>query len=112
VRGLLARRHIRIVPEQISYIVKESNRLEEVETELEHCVDDVLQIFEEPRKNGLSPEVLEVLKRNPSRKLARIAGVSERSIRAIRNGHSQPKQSTLKRLNLFLLKAINRKPQV
>ena len=53
------------------------------------------EVYQEPNGKSLDPVVLEALKRIPSRELARIAGVSERSIRAIRNGHSKPKRGVL-----------------
>ncbi|MEY2608325.1 MAG: hypothetical protein QOH31_6179, partial [Verrucomicrobiota bacterium] len=44
-QGLLARRHIRIVPDKISYISKESKQMEEVQSDLVHRLDDVLEIY-------------------------------------------------------------------
>jgi hypothetical protein len=97
-RGLLARRHVRIAPENICYIGKESNRLEEVESELEHSLEDVLEVYKEPGLKSLDLATLDALKKIPSRDLARAAGLSERSIRSIRNGHKRPSKRTLAKL--------------
>ena len=101
-RGLLPRRHVRMVPDKVSYIGKESNRLEEVVRELEHCLEDVQEVYKKQKGNSLGPLVFEALKKIPSRELARIAGVSERAIRAIRNGHSKPKPGVLNSLKKAL----------
>jgi hypothetical protein len=108
-RGLLPRRHVRIAPENVRYIGKESNRIEQVESDLEHCLDDVLEVYREPNVQGLDAPFLEALKKVPSRKLAREAGISERSIRAIRNGHSQPKAEVLDALKRAV-NSINNNP--
>jgi hypothetical protein len=105
--GLLGRRHVLVLPEDISYIGKESNRLEEVEADLEHCLEDVLEVYKEPGRKRLAPETLESLKKIPSRELALKLGISERAVRAIRNGHSQPKPGTLKRLKSFTTKSLS-----
>ena len=82
-RRVQFRRNIQIVPEKIRYIGKESNRLEEIEIELEHCIDDVLQVYKEPASDGLLLWRLEALKENP---VAR-AGRNRRGQRAINSSN-------------------------
>ena len=46
-RGLLTRLHVRIVPEKVSYIGKESNKYESVESNLEHDLEEVLEVYQQ-----------------------------------------------------------------
>ena len=86
--GLLARRAVEAV--SITYVGKESNLLEDVENEIVHDWDDVQQRYEDTRLDLLN----NVLKMIPSKELAKAARISERAIRAIRNGHSRPSPKT------------------
>jgi hypothetical protein len=88
--GLLARRSVEAV--SITYVGKESNLLEDVENEIVHDWDDVRQWYEDTRLDLLNA----VLKKIPSKALAKAARISDR---AIRNGHSQP---SVKTRNLLL----------
>jgi hypothetical protein len=100
--GLLERRHVMIVRENISYIGKESNQREEVEAELEHCLNDVLEEYTEPSRKRIAPETLEALRKIPSRELTHIAGVSPRFVRAVWNGHRRPSDRILARMKKCL----------
>lgn len=86
--GLLARRAVEAV--SITYVGKESNLLEDVENEIVHDWDAVQQRYQDKRLDLLN----DVLKKIPSKTLAKTARVSERAIRAIRNGHSRPSPKT------------------
>ncbi len=60
-RGLLTRLHVRIMPDKVSYIGKESNKYESVESDLVHDLEEVLEVYQPPadRKNaGQRPWVL------------------------------------------------------
>ena len=81
--GLLARRSLEAV--SITYVGKESNLPEDVENEIVHDWDEVQQRYEDNRLDFLN----DVLKKIPSKELAKAARISERAIRAIRNGHSR-----------------------
>jgi hypothetical protein len=96
--GLLARRSVEAV--SITYVGKESNLLEDVENEIVHDWDEVQQQYRDERLDLLT----NVLKKIPSKELAKAARISERAIRAIRNGHSRPSATTRN----LLLRAANR----
>jgi hypothetical protein len=86
--GLLIRRSVEAV--SITYVGKESNLLEDVENEIVHDWDEVQQQYRDERLDLLNA----VLKKIPSKELAKAARISERAIRAIRNGHSRPSATT------------------
>jgi len=75
---------------RITCVGKESNLLEDVENEIVHDWDDVQQRYHDERLDLLN----DVLKTIPSNELAKAARISERAIRAIRNGHSRPSATT------------------
>jgi hypothetical protein len=85
---LLARPAVEAI--SITYVGKESNLLEDVENEIVHDWDDVQQRYEDSRLDMLN----DVLKKIPSKLLAKAARISERAIRAIRNGHARPSATT------------------
>ena len=61
-----------------------------MENEIVHDWDDVQQPYEDDRLDLLN----DVLKKIPSKELAKAARISERASRAIRNGHSRPSART------------------
>lgn len=95
-RGVLLRRHI--VAAFVERIGKESNRLEEVEHEEILDIGDVQERYQEPRDDPWSELVIPILKLIPHEKLARIAGVTERAIQALRNGRWKPNKKTRTKL--------------
>ena len=95
-RGLLARRSVEAV--SITYVGKESNLLEDVENEIVHDWDAVQQQYRDERLDLLN----RVLREIPAKQLAKAARISERAIKAIRNGHSRPSAKTR---NLLLIAA-------
>jgi hypothetical protein len=58
--GVLQRRHIRI--DQIKYIGKESNNLEEVEAGLHHSAENVYTEYPDPRRDEWQRKILPALK--------------------------------------------------
>jgi hypothetical protein len=74
----------------ITYVGKESNLLEDVENEIVHDWDAVQQQYRDERLDLLN----RVLREIPAKELAKAARISERAIKAIRNGHSRPSATT------------------
>ncbi len=89
-RGLLTRRSVHAL--SLSYIGKESNLIEEVQDGLVHALDEVQEIYVDPRKNPWDTLVRPILRRIPRAQLARAAGVSKRYIQMLRNGKRRPSQ--------------------
>ncbi|PYX63819.1 MAG: hypothetical protein DMG78_31240, partial [Acidobacteria bacterium] len=58
--GLLQRRHVRI--EQIKYVGKESNSLEEVETGLIHSAENVYTEYPDPRRDEWTTKIVPALR--------------------------------------------------
>src|SRR3989442_13178830 len=61
--GLLQRRHIRI--EKITYIGKESNKIEDVQSALVHSAQEVYTEYPNPRRDEWATKRLPALKRSP-----------------------------------------------
>ena len=80
-----------MMPELLTYVGKESNRLEEVEAGLGHDPDDVYTEYADPTRDAWRALVLPVLREISSRLLSEAADLSTRSVREIRNGHSRPR---------------------
>ena len=98
--GLLRRRPV--IAAWLDYIGKKSNRLEDVELGLVHSWGEVCEVYEDPPLNALRNEILSILKRIPAAILARLAVVSRRTIKAIRNQHARPSPA----VNRALLRAV------
>ena len=83
--GLLRRRHVAI--DSITYIGKESNKLEEVEQSL---LDpgDVYAEYSDPRRDEWATKVLPKLKAMPLRELMERTGLARSTLQAIRAGRS------------------------
>lgn len=88
--GLLQRRSVVVTLPPI-YLGKESNQLEEVEQGLVHDLEEVQEIYIDPRRDPWRIDVVPMLKLIPSRVLAAESSLSQRTIKAIRNGHSRGK---------------------
>jgi len=86
--GLLQRRHIRI--DQIKYIGKESNHLEEVDAGLIHSEQSVYTEYVDPSRDEWQTKILPVLKKMPLAVLIRESGLSKRALLDIRAGRSRP----------------------
>jgi len=101
--GLLQRRHIRI--DQIKYIGKESNSLEEVEAGLEHSQQNVYTEYPDPRRDEWQT-ILPTLKKIPLGYLFKECGgmISRRALVAIRAGRSRPHRKNQELLTSILRK--------
>jgi hypothetical protein len=91
-RGVLSRRSVHAA--YIISIGKESNKLEEVEHQEIHDLDEVLEFYSDPKADPWFVLVVPILKLIPREKLAKIGGVTERSIQALRNGRWKPSAKT------------------
>ena len=97
--GLLGRRHIRI--EQIKYIGKESNTLEEVAAGLHHSEQNVYTEYPDPRRDEWQTKILPILKDAPLLRLVKMSRMSPSALKEIRAGRARPH-----RRNCELLKNI------
>jgi len=86
--GLLQRRHIRI--DQIKYIGKESNLIEDVESGLVHSEKDVYTEYIDPRRDEWTTRILPKLRKMPINELVKKSGISRRAIIDLRMGRSRP----------------------
>jgi hypothetical protein len=100
--GLLQRRHVLI--EQIKYIGKESNNLEEVDADLIHSVQDVYTEYIDRRRDEWQTNTLPALRKVPLARLVELSGLSRSTLIEIRAGRSRPH-----RKNRELLATIVRK---
>ncbi|HKW16420.1 MAG TPA: hypothetical protein VJO35_02810 [Terriglobales bacterium] len=87
--GLLRRRHIRVG--QISYIGRESNRLEEVEAGIIHLAQSVYTDYPDPRREEWQTKVLPALRKFPVRVLARLTNISRSTLTRTLAGTSRPR---------------------
>jgi len=83
----------------VAYIGKESNELEAVDAGLVHDSNEVITIYADEQDESWKRDVLSALKRIPCKQLAEAAGVSERTIQRIRNGHQTASSSIRRRLS-------------
>jgi hypothetical protein len=100
--GPLHRRHIRI--DQIKYIGKESNLLEDMEASLIHSETSVYTEYPDPRCHEWSIETRPALKGAPPELLVKKIGLSRRALMDLRT-----RRSRAHRKNHELLAAIVRK---
>ncbi len=103
--GLLQRRHVRI--DQIKYIGKESNSLEEVEAGLVHTEENVYTEYPDPKRSIWHTKILPALKKVPRHRLEELTPLSRSALTEIRAGRvPYPKNrelltSIVKRLGLI-----------
>jgi hypothetical protein len=86
--GLLQRRRIQI--DGITYIGKESNRLEDVEAGTVHSADDVYTEYPDARRDEWATKILPLLKKIRLAELVKLSGLSRRALSDIRAGRSRP----------------------
>ena len=86
--GLLQRRHVRI--DEIKYMGKESNSLEEVDAGLVQSAENVYTIYTDPRRDEWQTKILPALKKIPLPILVKMSGLSRRTLIDIRAGRSRP----------------------
>jgi hypothetical protein len=94
--GLLQRRHVYI--ENIRYIGKESNSLEEVEAGLIHAEENVYTEYPDPRRDEWQTKILPELKRLPVAKLIEKTGMSKRAVLDWREERSRPHPENQRRV--------------
>jgi hypothetical protein len=96
--GMLQRRHVRI--DQIKYIGKESNSLEEVEAGLVHSAQDIYTEYADPRRDEWQTKILLALQRVPLADLVRQCKgyISRRALIDMRAGRTRPHRKNQKRL--------------
>jgi hypothetical protein len=104
--GLLQRRHVQI--EQIKYIGKESNSIEDVESGLAHSEADVYTHYPDPRRDEWETQIRPALRKTPLSVLAEETGLSRRTLIYARTGKRKPHRkhrellvSVLRKLNLI-----------
>ncbi len=82
--GLLGRRHVAI--DSITYIGKESNRMEEVEEQSLFDPSSVYTEYSDPRRDEWATNILPRLKAMPLRELMERSGLPRSTLQAIRAG--------------------------
>ncbi len=86
--GLLQRRHVRI--DEVKYIGKESNSLEEVESGLNQAEENLYTYFPDPRRDEWETKIRPALKKVPLQLLVRLSGMYRSTLIEIRAGRSRP----------------------
>jgi hypothetical protein len=86
--GLLQRRHILIA--KITYIGKESNSLEAVESGLIHSEQNVYTVYPDPRRDEWQTNILPAIRKLSLSQLAKLSGMSESALKDLRAGRSRP----------------------
>jgi hypothetical protein len=86
--GLLQRRHVRI--EQIKYIGKESNSLEEVEAGLVHSAENAYTVYPDPRRDEWQTKILPALRKMPLQLLVKLSGMARSTLIEVRAGRGRP----------------------
>ena len=94
--GLLQRRHVRI--DEIKYVGKESNSLEEVDAGLIHSPENVYTIYADPRRDEFQRKILPALRKLPPAVLVKMIGLSPTTIKDTLAGRSRPYPQNRKRL--------------
>jgi hypothetical protein len=83
-------RTIRVRIDQIKYVGKESNSLEEVEAGLIHSAENVYTIYTDPRRDEWQTKILPALRKIPPAVLVRISRLSPTTIKDTLAGRSRP----------------------
>jgi hypothetical protein len=100
--GLLQRRHVRI--DQIKYIGKESNSLEEVEAGLEHSAENVYTEYPDRRRDEWQTKILPALRKIPPPILVTMSGLSPTTIKDTLAERSRPYRKNQERLSQIVRK--------
>lgn len=88
--GQLGRRVVRSIRELTTHVGKESNRLEEVESGIEHNPEELWTEFADPGRDPWRTLLLPVLKQMPAKRLVNETGLAMSTVKATRNGHTKP----------------------
>jgi hypothetical protein len=102
--GLLQRRYVRV--DQVKYIGKESNSLEEVEAGLIHSADAAYTEYTDSRRDEWQTKILAALKKAPLSVLEEKSSFSRRMLMKARAGTTRPHRKNRERL-AALLKELN-----
>jgi hypothetical protein len=94
--GLLQRRHVRI--DNIKYVGKESNSLEEVEAGLHHLPENVCTEYLDRRRDEFQAKILPALRKIPTAVLVKMSGLSPTTIKDTLAGRSRPYRKNRERL--------------
>lgn len=94
--GLLQRRHVQI--DQIKYIGKESNNLEEVEAGLHHSAENVYTEYADRRRDEWQTKILPVLRKIPPEVIVKMSGLSPTTIKDTLAERSRPYPKNRERL--------------
>jgi len=86
--GLLQRRHVRV--DQIKYIGKESNSLEEVEAGLIHSAQNVYTEYPDPRHDEWEMKIRPAMKKVSLSVLQKMTRLSRRTLIDARTGRRRP----------------------
>jgi hypothetical protein len=100
--GLLQRRHVRI--DQIKYIGKESNSLEEVEAGLHHSADNVYTEYLDRRRDEWQTKILPLLRKIPPEVLVKMTHLSPTTIKDTLAGLNRPYRKNRERLTAIVRK--------
>jgi hypothetical protein len=98
--GLLQRRHVTI--DQIKYIGKESNGLEEVESGMVHSAEAVSTEYPDPRRDVWQTKILPALREAPRQLLIRESGMSRRALMDLCAGRRRPHRKNQQKLTSLL----------
>ncbi len=104
--GLLRRRVVQFG--RIKYIGKESNRLGEAIHGMVKNVDEVRNTYDDPKLDPWFTDFVPFLRCVPAERLAKVLGVSPRTIKAYRNSPSRPRLRRLGRIVRALKKEAQR----
>jgi hypothetical protein len=86
--GLLQRRHVQI--DQIKYIGKESNSVEDVESGLVHSKQNAYTEYPDPRRDEWQTKIVRALREIPLSILEKESGLSRRMLIKARSGQVRP----------------------
>jgi hypothetical protein len=98
--GLLQRRHIRV--DEVKYIGKESNSLEDVESGMIQSAQSVYTEYADPRRDEWQTKILPALKKVPLLRLVKISCMSRRARMDLRAGRSRPHRKNQQLLTSIL----------
>jgi hypothetical protein len=98
--GLLRRRYVAI--DSVTYIGKESNKLEEVEEQSLLDPGDVYTDYPDPRRDEWATKILPQLRRVPVSEACEGTGISRAQMQRYRNKGARPNAEHLKAIKLFL----------
>jgi len=100
--GLLQRRHVKI--DQIKYIGKESNSLEDVDQGLIHSAQNVYTEYPDPRRDEWETRVRPALRKIPLSVFQKKTGLSRRMLVKARTGRARPHLRNQKKVAELLRK--------